>query len=88
MIDISHWYYPQILVLLWFAWRFCCQVYRCTRKETRAEIHAQVMEKDAPGYRYMDDKTAHALQTFAAVAAVLTIYGPCLLLLYLGGFFA
>lgn len=83
MIDVTHWYYPQIFMVLWLAWRFFSQLRKCLSKEHRAHIRAR-----SPATNVLSERTLTMIENVAAPFAVLTVYGPCMLLLYLGGFFS
>lgn len=83
MIDVTHWYYPQIFVLIWFAWRGFTQLKKCLSKKHRMEVRAT-----SRATAYLSERTLTMIENVAAPSAFIAIYGPCLLFLYLGGFFS
>lgn len=83
MIDITHWYYPQIFVILWFAWRVFVNVRKNVTKDWRIKIRAESYSS-----RFLSDRVLTVTENLAACVALLVVYGPCLLFLLLGGFFS
>lgn len=83
MIDVTHWYYPQILTLIWFAWRLTSQTRKCLSMEHRRQIRAKSNAQE-----HLSDNTLATIENIAAPLAVISVYGPPLMFLYLGGFFS
>lgn len=84
-MNIHNWFYPQILLLAWFAWRIVSQFRRLSEK--KAEVRASIEQDHRYTFAFMSDELKSSLETIAVIIAITAVYAPALALVYLGGFF-
>lgn len=91
MINVQHWFYPQMMMLAWIAYLMWGETRHCLSNRVQMQAQAD-KDQDPEVTAWLNDFMGQAFKTklgyFAIFIFILIKYGILVGLMLLGGFFS